>query len=313
MSDTPHKILGLYDVKGWAYERRLRALEKYAPADLTINVGSVRFKRDDPLEYDLIFVLCYGQCKRVREHLTRLGNPAILVAGYNCGWQYRGEYYHELQQHADFVVFNNYANWFRHGKPPHTACISNGVDRELFRVHTPLGKRTPRVLWTGSRYHVQHGDVKNYVSLLEPLAKRLKLADIESDYWLVNSHGKERRDAAGMVQWYNTGTVYVVASDSEGTPNPALEAASCGCVICSTRVGNMPELIEHGINGALVDRTLDALYDGVQLCIQRYPEMCRAMQERIDWWDWRFRAEQYYVLFRQLIEKGVANEWGRHP
>ena len=49
-----------------------------------------------------------------------------------------------------------------------------------------------------------------------------------------------------MAAWYDTGTVYVVASQFEGTPNPALEAASAGCVVVSTPVGNMPELIRDG-------------------------------------------------------------------
>ncbi|MEO8601389.1 MAG: glycosyltransferase [bacterium] len=39
----------------------------------------------------------------------------------------------------------------------------------------------------------------------------------------------------------------------EGTPNPALEAAACGCTVVSTPVGTLPELIRDAANGYLVE------------------------------------------------------------
>jgi glycosyltransferase involved in cell wall biosynthesis len=130
----------------------------------------------------------------------------------------------------------------------------------------------------------------------------------------VNSHGCLRlqngkpilrtpdyRSRSELVDWYNTGTIYVVASSSEGTPNPALEAAACGCVVVSTPVGNMPELIEPGVNGELVPQDVDALEAAIWSCQERYEEMAQAMQDRITGWDWRGRAASYYALFDRLI------------
>ncbi|MEE9597882.1 MAG: glycosyltransferase, partial [Acidiferrobacterales bacterium] len=106
-----------------------------------------------------------------------------------------------------------------------------------------------------------------------------------------------------MVDWYQTGTVYICTSSSEGTPNPGLEAAACGNVVVSTRVGNMPELITTHVNGELVDRNVDAVYEAIVRCQASYQEMAMAMQERIAEWDWKHRVHQYYNLFRRLIDQ----------
>jgi glycosyltransferase involved in cell wall biosynthesis len=291
-----------YDVEGWCYHHRLSAIERYAPDTFEVTIGPSLEATRGPLEYDLVLQLCYGQTKRLRKQRDAVNPKCIIAAGFNAGWGYRGEYFSYLQEHADHVVFNNHENWEKHGRPTATSWISNGLDTDVFRITTPPEDRKPQVMWTGSKYHLQNGDVKGYAELLLPLAERLKLDGIDSDLWLVDSHGPARKTLCEMADWYNTGTVYVVASAMEGTPNPALEMAACGGVVCSTRVGNMPELIEHGINGVLVDRTLDDLHAGVKLCCERYQEMSRAMQDRIKFWGWQYRAPRYYSLFKRLIE-----------
>jgi glycosyltransferase involved in cell wall biosynthesis len=44
----------------------------------------------------------------------------------------------------------------------------------------------------------------------------------------------------------------VVPSYSEGLPNVALEACAAGIPVIGTAVGGVPEVIEHGVNGYLV-------------------------------------------------------------
>ena len=106
-----------------------------------------------------------------------------------------------------------------------------------------------------------------------------------------------------MARWYNSGVVYVCASKTEGTPNPALEAAACGCPIVSTKVGNMPELIKDGYNGYIVERSVDQLYNAILKTIKHKDEMSKNMQKAIADWDWAERSKVYYDLFRRLIKE----------
>lgn len=57
-----------------------------------------------------------------------------------------------------------------------------------------------------------------------------------------------------MAPIYRQADVFVLTSDYEGTPNVVLEAMASGLPVVSTRVGDVPELIEHGHTGFLVDR-----------------------------------------------------------
>jgi glycosyltransferase involved in cell wall biosynthesis len=62
----------------------------------------------------------------------------------------------------------------------------------------------------------------------------------------------ERTD---VERWYPAFDVSVVASvpRSEGTTTTALEAQSCGVPVVATRVGAVPDAVEDGVTGLLVD------------------------------------------------------------
>jgi glycosyltransferase involved in cell wall biosynthesis len=298
--DAKYTVRICYDVKGWAYHRRALALQKYAPPDFCVTIGPDYGRAFKERRHDLVLQLCYSYAKDIKRHIDAGGYDMVLVTGYNVGYGYANKWFDECAAWSDHVLFNNRECWEGLGRPANTSWISNGVDRELFPVLIPPERRTPRVLSLVSHCHRA---TKGYDDILLPLAEKLHVAGVETDFRLVNSHGgKKNMDTAALTQWYNTGTIYIVASKSEGTPNPALEAASCGCVVVSTRVGNMPELIQHGVNGELAERNVEALFESVVRCQARYPEMATAMQNEIAAWHWRERAAQYFELFRDLID-----------
>jgi glycosyltransferase involved in cell wall biosynthesis len=73
---------------------------------------------------------------------------------------------------------------------------------------------------------------------------------------LIQRTSKLALSEAEMVDWYQGISVMVCASNMDGTPNPLLEGAACGCALLSTPIGNMPEFIERWQNGYLTVATL---------------------------------------------------------
>jgi hypothetical protein len=145
--------------------------------------------------------------------------------------------------------------------------------------------------------------LKGYDDLILPLRDRLTAKGIECDIRLVDSFGNGKLSPSQMADWYNTGTVLVCASDTEGTPNVALEAAACGCTLVSTPVGNMPELIRDGANGYLVQRYVQALEKGVDAACQNYPALAAEMQKDIRTWSWEDRCGAFFEAFRGMLRR----------
>ena len=294
-----YNIRLLYDVKGWAYYWRCLALQKYAPSDFNVEIGSDYGKAFKEKKHDLVFQLAYSYAKDLRSHMDHAKYTFPLVASYNVGWNYANKWLDSTIKYSDHVIINNYEMWDKSGRKPKTSTISNGVDRTIFRIRKPIELRKARVLWCGSECHRK---TKNYDKILLPLAKKLKAHKIACDFKLVNSCGRQRLNQEQMAYWYNTGSIYVVASNTEGTPNPALEAASCGCTVVSTRVGNMPELIVDGKNGYLCDASVDSLFDGIVKAKNNLHTLENNMVDAMEDWDWKNRSKLFYDFFRKLIE-----------
>lgn len=55
-----------------------------------------------------------------------------------------------------------------------------------------------------------------------------------------------------MSSIYQQGTIFVLTSDHEGTPNVLLEAMATGLPVVATNVGGVPEVVRHGQTGFLV-------------------------------------------------------------
>lgn len=65
----------------------------------------------------------------------------------------------------------------------------------------------------------------------------------------------------------------------------------------------MPELIQDGTNGMLVNGNIKAIFGAVLKCQKNYLEMSNTMQSTIESWHWKIRGEQYFDLFRRLIDE----------
>ena len=304
------KILILADQPGWCFGRRARAIQEYAPAGWDVRIEYFGIRPLPEIAYesaDAVFVLDPKKSKPLREIFRARDIRVPLIASHNSGPGRPGYGMDETLCAADYVIVNNHAAWAAnaYGQRDYRACnISNGVDTRIFYSEIPWGERPNRALWIGSdSKSADDDDVKRFRAVLSPLSRVLEpAAGISTDFRTVAP--ESALDDDGMRAFYNSGRYLVCASKTEGTPNIALEAAACGCVVVSTPVGNIPELITDGVNGKIVTRpdTLGFMDVFEQTPTIRWPQMARQIQTDIEKWDWRHRVPFYYLVFGDLIE-----------
>jgi hypothetical protein len=310
MSARPHLRI-VYDVRGWAYHGNALGLQKYAPPDFEVTLAPLR-EGNLLLDWnevlgssppDLLFLFDYGRTARARQELQARGWNTVLMTAWSRGWPSDVARFWPVYCLADAMLVSNLEWWERAGRLPGTYTIPYGVDGEIFKLRMPIETRKPKVLWVGSHLFRK---LKGYDDLVLPLKAMLEARGIECDALLVDSFGSDRLTPKEMSYWYNSGTVIVCASESEGTPNTPLEAAACGCTVVSTRVGNMPELVRDDVNGYLVERNVDALLEGVLAATENYVRLATRMQSDIQPWLWYHRSYEFYQMFRRVL--GMAEE-----
>jgi glycosyltransferase involved in cell wall biosynthesis len=59
-------------------------------------------------------------------------------------------------------------------------------------------------------------------------------------------------DDSLLPEYYSSLDYYICTSREEGVPYPVIEAMSCECVVVSTQIGIVPEIICHGYNGFIM-------------------------------------------------------------
>ena len=179
---------------------------------------------------------------------------------------------------------------------PDIKYIPNGVDTSFFiyerkEIHDPL-----TIGWVGNYDRSE----KNY-----PIVARLVKTCPEFTWSTVitskSTPVSKMLSREKMREFYYALDYLLVASSYEGTPNPALEAAACGIPLITTRVGNMPEIINEGKTGFFVypkkKSIRDCLDNILGVSNQYYIQMCRSISETMIQWDWSIICKKFEDFF----------------
>ncbi len=303
------RILVIVDIPGWALERTAdnvmrRLADRYAFIKAFNSTAAEAIGRRD---FDLAYI-CYE--RQFQDAGIDISVPRPRVIGVRChskwdcgtGQPPSREFIDHLKGfnalHAPSRILCDIFS------PLHPAVFHtpHGVDETVFvparsKTHSPAGSLI--LGWAGSR--TNHPGKRGLDELLIPAVRdlpgvELRLAARE-DNW---------RTQGEMVAFYRGLDACICTSRVEGGPHSLLEASACGVPVISTRVGLAPELIRHGGNGLLIERSIEAVRGAVALLRDRRDlrihmgERARAVIEQ--GWTWDLQAPRYIPFF----DRGLA-------
>jgi lipopolysaccharide/colanic/teichoic acid biosynthesis glycosyltransferase/glycosyltransferase involved in cell wall biosynthesis len=109
--------------------------------------------------------------------------------------------------------------------------------------------------------------------------------------------------------------ILVVSSDNEGTPVSAIEAMASGCPVVATRVGGVPDLINHGETGYLVPpKNADELAAAILRILHDPEKASRVRQSAQALVQDRFRVQDLITRIENLYQEllGKKSIYSRH-
>ncbi|MDH4201331.1 MAG: glycosyltransferase [Phycisphaerae bacterium] len=180
----------------------------------------------------------------------------------------------------------------------------NGVDTTFFTPQKRLDSESLVVGWAGSIKN--NGNIRGYHDYIVPAVQRLSGVELR-----VAAREDKWRTPEQMRKFYQQLDVYICASQTEGTPNPCLEAAACAVPILTTSVGNMPELIIPGVNGYFIERDVDDIADMLDLLKNRrdiLAQMRTGILRSIQAWDWKHKAHNFRMMFDAILARADRQE-----
>ena len=289
-------ILFITDVKGWAWDIKSNYLKKYLSDDFRIDIKHIvgnpaeRRKINEGNAYDLYFTFGYTYVNKLNR--VPFNKRITGVTAHRPFNVINNSMRKACAIHANSILLLNEI------KKMHTRTfyLPNGVDETLFTptdiplerkniIMGHIGKLSPR---------------KGQKQFIEPAVKQAG-----AKYFSHYNNYKTRIPLKDMPDVYKKIDCFVVASEEDGTPCPALEAAACGRPIISNKIGNMPELIIDGYNGFLVEKTVGAYIEKIKWMKDHREEMVEmgknARKTIEEGWTWKIQAENYRKMFNKIL------------
>lgn len=288
------RILFIADVFGWAWWNKAMMLKKYLGDEFIVDC-SVGANVDS--SYDIYFTFCPSDNKKLNGV-----DKGKKITGVTSHLDFDG-----CIKKADFGfyksgVFALHANskmLLDLIKPYHDKVfyIPNGVDTNLFK-YCDLVEKDELVVGFIGKYNT--AVYKGFYDFINPAVQKMKGVKIKTNFY----DYKNKIPQMELPSFYEEIDVYIVASTAEGTPNPMLEAASCGRPVIANRVGNAPEFVVNGESGFLVERDVEAYVKAIQYFKDNPKEVLRMglkSRKQAELWDWKIQAENYRNMFRELV------------
>jgi glycosyltransferase involved in cell wall biosynthesis len=312
------KILFVADVPGWAFDFKITNIIRYLGVGFDCRKRYLKeVESGDIASCDMVALFYwnyieYGILKTlINNSKGRLG-PRVLfgVCSHQALQRLVKENKVDLVNQSATAIFINSKLLYKEAIDLFNVPIfytPNGVDTRFFVPPVNRPQNDALVVgWAGSlKVHNKIRDLENVViPAIQSLKNVTLVTAAREDKW--RSHS-EMRD------FYHQLDVYICASVAETGPNPCLEAAACGVPVVTTRVGNMPELIQHGVNGLFIERDVSDIVQKLTL-LRDNPtlrqQMGQNIRKSIEDWDWKNNTENYRFMLQSVwasMDKPISN------
>ncbi len=304
------KILLVPDVPNWAFDVDAKAMIDFLPEYDIQKVYKNQLNIDLIKKYDLVHVMGWydaiSLCNRVSAgvcshsfELLHLNKTRQIFPKYRALVAMSKFIYEKIKNQNNNVFY-----------------APKGVREDLFR---PVKKIRNKKFVVGLVAQRTTGkvDIKGYQSILVPLMRKLIGKDVE--FKLLTNTYKDVINHNEMPSFYQNIDCLICTSFMEGGPNPIFEAASCGKALISTCVGVVPDLVQYGYNGYMIDsydigdkntiiETINS-FEKYILRLRDNRDFCDKMGERNrqlieENWTWKDRAKDWIPVFEKFKDRG---------
>jgi glycosyltransferase involved in cell wall biosynthesis/MoaA/NifB/PqqE/SkfB family radical SAM enzyme len=105
---------------------------------------------------------------------------------------------------------------------------------------------------------------------------------------------------------YSIADVFLLPSIEDNLPNMVIEAMSCGTPTIAFNIGGIPEIIQNGVNGCIVDKGSESDYAKMILNLMNNPELCLQMSKNcrtiaLNFFSLEIQAKRYFELYKKLV------------
>lgn len=137
-----------------------------------------------------------------------------------------------------------------------------------------------------------------------PYSARLKERGISENNFAFLGYLKQATD---LVKYYQSASIYVAPTLYENLPIRVLEAMSCGVPVVASNVCAIPEAIDNGVNGMLVQpRSVDELTESIcSLLSDQNLRMTignNARKTALEQFDWSINTARTTAVYQQTLD-----------
>ena len=271
-------VLLVADRPGWAYDILANSICRHSTHDVSLQyIVDLRENIEDAdfQEFDVVFFFLWYDAMRYGPRIRGFNFDKTAVGIHSiASWENRGLTKDHVVQICNQFAATGYISQEIGKMIPLSRSFftPNGVENSLFHP-SPIRLEKPlRLMWVGNPSSRHHGENKGYHSIVKPVVESFD--DGEVVLHTASPESPVAREDMG--DFYRSNHALICSSRTEGGPMPVLEALACGRPVITTSVGIVPEVVDHGTNGLVYERTQQGLKCAIDAVLAS-PEMLESM------------------------------------